>query len=81
LRLVSWIPTTEDVRHILSQATTLSAVHGRRGPVAVVATLPAVFGMARMSASLGDRAGHLVEVFYELAQAERWLDERRAPTI
>jgi len=79
LRLVTWIPAPEDMRRILGQMATLSAAHGRRGPVAVVATLPALSGMAPMSASLGLRAGEVVQVFYEPAQAEHWLDQRQAP--
>jgi hypothetical protein len=81
LRLVTWNPTTEEVRRVLRRIGTLSVTHGPRGPVAIVATNPALFGMARMSVALGDQAaGHVVDVFYALPEAERWLDERMRTT-
>jgi hypothetical protein len=45
LRLVAWNPTTEEIRRILRWVVTLSVLRGPRGPVAVVATQPALFGM------------------------------------
>jgi hypothetical protein len=78
LRLLTWNPTSEEVRRILRRIGTLSATHGPRGPVAIVAT-PPLFDRARTyAASLGALVGHVVEVFYALADAERWLDERQA---
>jgi hypothetical protein len=78
LRLVTWNPTSEEVRRILRRIGMLSATHGPRGPVAIVATQP-LFDRARTyAASLGALLGHEVDVFYELADAERWLDERQA---
>src|ERR1700688_583726 len=77
LRLVSLNPTTADVQRILDQVKTLSATHGRRGPVAVVATEPVLFGMARVYAALSDMAAGDVGVFYEIAAAEQWLAERK----
>jgi hypothetical protein len=76
LRLVVWNPTTEEIRRILHRIVTLSVTHGPRGPVAVVATQPALFGMAHMYAALSDQA---VEAFYDFAEAERWLEDQRAP--
>ena len=76
LRLIAWNPMTEEIRSILGRIVTLSATHGLRGPVAVVATQPALFGMAHMYSALSDQA---VEAFYELAEAERWLAEQQAP--
>jgi hypothetical protein len=78
LRLVTWNPSSEEVRRILSRIGLLSATHGPRGPVAIVATLP-LFDRARTyAASLDALVGHVVEVFSALADAERWLDERQA---
>jgi hypothetical protein len=78
LRLLTWNPTSEEVRRILRRIGTLSATHGPRGPVAIVAT-PPLFGRARTyAASLDALVGHVVEVFDALADAERWLDERQA---
>jgi hypothetical protein len=79
-RLVTWNVATEDVRCMVDQMARLSAVHGHRGPVAIVATQSALFGMARMYASLVNQAAELVEVFYRLAEAERWLDDRTRVT-
>ena len=80
LRLITLNPTTADVQRILDQVTTLSATHGRRGPVAVVATQPVLFGMARVYAALSDMAAGDVGVFYEIAKAEKWLGEQKPPT-
>jgi hypothetical protein len=78
LRLVTWNPTSEEVRRILRRIGTLSATHGPRGPVAIVATQP-LFDRARTyAASLGALIGQVVEVFDEFAEAEHWLDERQA---
>jgi hypothetical protein len=78
LRLVTWNPTSEEVRRILRRIGTLSATHGPRGPVAIVAA-PPLFDRARTyAASLGALIGHIVEVFCALDDAERWLDERQA---
>ena len=78
LRLLTWNPTSEQVRRIIRRIGTLSATHGPRRPVAIVATQP-LFDRARTyAASLGALLGHVVDVFYEFAEAERWLDERQA---
>jgi hypothetical protein len=79
LRLVSWNPTTEEVRRILGQIGTLSATQGPRGPVAVVATQSVLFGMIHMYSALSDQTAGHVEAFYELDEAELWLAEQQAP--
>jgi hypothetical protein len=79
LRLLTWNPTTEELRRIFHRIGTLSARHGSRGPEAVVATHPVLFGMAHMYAALSDQAAGPVEAFYDLAEAERWLAEQQAP--
>jgi hypothetical protein len=80
LRRVTLKPTTQDVHRILDQVTMRSTEHGPRGPVAVVATHPALFGMASLYAALVDLAVGDVEVFSVLAEARHWLDERQALT-
>jgi hypothetical protein len=57
--------------------TALSATYGPRGPVAVVATHPVLFGMARVYAALRDMAAGDVGVFYGIATAEQWLNEQK----
>jgi hypothetical protein len=79
LRLVTWSPSTAEIRRFLRQIGTLSATHGPRGPVAIVATQPVLFGMAHMYSALSDHAAGHVEAFYELAEAERWLAEQHVP--
>jgi hypothetical protein len=76
LRLVTWNPTTEEARRFLGRVGTLSATHGRRGPVAIVATQPVLFGMSRMYGALSDQTAGHVRAFYELAEAEHWLAEQ-----
>src|ERR1700687_1711637 len=76
LRLVAWNPTTEEIPRILRWVVTLSVLRGPRGPVAVVATQPALFGMAHMYSALSEQT---VEAFYEFAEAERWLDGAQLP--
>ncbi len=51
---------------------------GPLGPTAIVATVPVVFGLARMYSLLCDGVGVRVGVFHSVAEAEAWLD---APTI
>jgi hypothetical protein len=79
LRRVTFSPTTADVQCVLDQVTTRSVMHGQRGPVAVVATHPGLFGMASLYSALVDLAVGDVEVFSALAEAKHWLDERKAP--
>ena len=79
LRFVNWNPSTAEVRGFLRQIEILSATHGQRGPVAIVATQPVLFGMAHMYSALSDPVAGPVEAFYKLAEAERWLDEQQAP--
>jgi hypothetical protein len=46
------------------------------GEIAVIATEPVVFGLARMYAILCEQVGVQVEVFRTVAEAEQWLDSR-----
>jgi hypothetical protein len=54
----------------------LTATHAGAG--GHLATQPLFDRACAYAASLGALVGHVVEVFHELAQAERWLDERQA---
>ena len=51
-RLLTWNPTSQEVRRILRRIGTLSATHGPRGPVAIVATPPLVDRARTYAASL-----------------------------
>jgi hypothetical protein len=48
--------------------------HGSRGPVAVVTTSFGVLGAAQVYATNTSRAGVEVHVFWDVFEAERWLD-------
>jgi hypothetical protein len=50
------------------------------GEIAIVATEPVVFGLARMYAILCEQVGVTVEVFRTVAEAEQWLDSRASAT-
>lgn len=63
-----------------TRALAFHTEHGApaRGPVAVVATDPAFYGVARMYSMLTETAGLRFAVFRDRAQAERWLDDQQA---
>jgi hypothetical protein len=63
-----------DVRHVVADLGAVISKDGPRGPVAIVADDPALFGMARMYATICDHAGlDNVQVFNSLDKATRWL--------
>lgn len=62
-------PDIADIRQSLSQA---AQVNRPRGPIAILATDPAIYDRACTFATLG-RATLTVEVFRDLDQAEHWL--------
>jgi hypothetical protein len=70
--------TAPQVRELVPRVHEL-ARHGRIGPTAVVATNAVVYGMARMSAILGEEIGIAVEVVRDLPSAEAWLDRFDRP--
>lgn len=50
--------------------------HGaRRGPVAVVTNSPLHTAIVKMYATLSQLAGRPVDVFHDIADAERWIDQ------
>jgi hypothetical protein len=73
-RLVTSAPTAAGVRQMVSRIRSLSDLHGPRGAVAMVVSTDALFGMARMYATLGESVMN-VRVFRDLTEAERWLDD------
>jgi hypothetical protein len=80
-RELSWTPTTSDIRQVVDHIARVSTRFGvKPGPAALVAGSVVVFGMGRMLATLGESAAGLtMNVFKDLAKAERWLDERQSP--
>jgi len=75
-RRVTSVASQTDVRAGLKHVDVLSRVHGRRGPVAFVTTMPAAFGMVRMYSTLAGQLHQAVEVFRDIGDAERWLADR-----
>jgi hypothetical protein len=70
---------TAEVRAFVDYQQILSRVHGPRGPVAVVTSEPAQFGMGRMFGALIDTpGGSPFGVFTSIESADRWLDEQQS---
>jgi hypothetical protein len=63
------------VDYILAQITRL----GPRGPVAFVTRSADLLGIAYRYARVSEKVGFEVEVFWDLDEAERWLDARLPP--
>ncbi len=63
--------TAADTRRLALRVEQLRAAE--RGPVAVVTSDDALYGMSRMYAMLTERAGLQISVFRDRAKAERWL--------
>jgi hypothetical protein len=68
-------PTNDDVRGLLDAVRRHIREYGPRGPVAVVADQPAVYGMVRMYMTLADEEP-AVAVFRDVPAARVWLAER-----
>jgi hypothetical protein len=79
LRAVSGATPKGDVRAVADHVLALVTVHGPRGAVALVTRTIDMVGTGQMYAFLGARAGIKVEVFWDLIEAERWLDEQQLP--
>jgi hypothetical protein len=73
LRDVTGHPSVEDLRAIVREATTRVQGGGRRGPVALVATGPIIFGRLCTYAVLARSPTLAIEVFRERSEAEEWL--------
>jgi hypothetical protein len=50
------------------------ATHGQRGPVAVVTRSANLIGSIQLYAFVVERGGVNLEVFWDVVEAERWLD-------
>jgi hypothetical protein len=67
-------PATMDVPPIARYIQQLEATLGPRGPIAIVGDHT---GSVEMYRRLGKHVGLLFEVFEEMGEAERWLEELR----
>jgi hypothetical protein len=75
-RDVSNYASPGDMRALVAGVTTLAAIFGRRGPVAIVDGRPAAFGMWRLYGALAERIPLNVNVFRLRDAAEAWLAEQ-----
>jgi hypothetical protein len=64
--------TSAQIRRLVQRAAQLVRTIPL-GPTAIVTTDDTLYGMARMYSILGERVGVAVEVFRDVAAAERWL--------
>jgi hypothetical protein len=70
-------PRPSEMRAFASAVHELITAHGPRGPVAVVAKDASAIASAQLYLFFGGRTESL-EVFWDLADAEHWLDDRMA---
>jgi len=70
------VHSTEEVRRIIDEVSSLIGQYGPRGPVAFVAAQPAAYGMARMYGILATDVPFTYEAFQDVDAAGRWLDEQ-----
>ena len=66
--------TAAQVRRLVDRATKMLRVVAL-GATAVVTTDPALFGLARMYATLAERSGVWTAVFHDVDTASRWLEQ------
>ena len=75
-RLVTWLPTPDDVRVIVAYVDNNSRTLGPRGSVAFVAGGGTLAGMAKMYSQIASGSALHAEVFGDVDLATRWLDEQ-----
>jgi len=79
-RLVTWMPSREDVIAIVIHIAAIVTTHGHRGPVAFIASSQTLFGIARMYAAIAEGSKYKASVLRNLEDANRWLDGACAAT-
>jgi hypothetical protein len=78
LRAVQGTTPKADVRAVADHVLTHVQVQGPRGPVALVTRTVDTVATLQIYAFLSAKTGVTVEVFWDLDEAERWLDARAA---
>ncbi len=68
--------TSPDIRSMANRMANLGAAE--RGPVAVVATDPALFAVAHLYEQLTENVGVRFRAFHDIAAAEAWLEQHRS---
>jgi hypothetical protein len=77
-RAPSHTPLPSEIRSFASRIAALVAVHGPRGPIAIVAKTASAVSSAQLAAFFGRVES--IEVFWDLDDAEQWLDEQFSKT-
>jgi len=72
LRRATGHPTLAELREIMDDAAAWRAAEGSRGPVALLATEPIMYGRLCTYAALG-QSKLTIQVFRDLDQADAWL--------
>jgi hypothetical protein len=78
LRHVTEHPTLADLRELMDEASSYRPAEAPRGPVAILATDPVMYGLACTYAALG-RAKLAIRVFRFVDEANRWLVAQTSP--
>jgi hypothetical protein len=73
-RLQSKIPSVDEVRSFLKHVRELVDLYGPRGPLAIVATGSGPIAGAQIYKAVGEKRD--LEIFWDVDQAQRWLDEQ-----
>jgi hypothetical protein len=73
-RLVTWVPSPDDVVAIVVHIAAIVAAQGPRGPVGFIAASQTRVGIARMYAAIAEGSRYKASVFRNLEDAERWLE-------
>ena len=79
-RLVTWMPSREDVIAIVIHIAAIVTAQGPRGPVAFIAASQTLFSIARMYTAIAEGSKYKASVFRNLEDAQRWLDAACAVT-
>lgn len=76
-RLVTWLPSSAEIRQIVAYIDATSRTHGPRGSVAFVVSDATLFGMARMYSEIAEGTSLEFQFFRDPAVAERWLHQKQ----
>jgi hypothetical protein len=75
--LAVYKPEPTEMRAVVARVAELVAEYGPRGPVAIVSNRATIIGAGQMYNSLGGKR-NAVEVFWDLGDAQRFLDQQAA---
>jgi hypothetical protein len=65
-----------DVVAVADHVRDYTAAHGERGPVAMVTRNIEMLGAGQIYAFQGAKRGYSVELFWDVPEAEGWLDQQ-----